>query len=338
MRSGAIVYQGRPRAARAHFEALGFACPPDADIADFVVQATAALPASTMEDNGQGGQKQGHQKRLRRGPLFARLGYGGRGDPNTNTPPPPMFKGHSTQALVEHYWASPHGRRQQAKLDSCASRPPSLRASDWKENERARFRNTWWSSLVICLRREATLTLRDKSYLRARLTQDVFLGLLTGLIYWDVGRRPGVAPTTIFGALYQAILTIAFQTAACIPTYFNTRRVFYKQRAAGFFSCSSYLTAATLAGAPLVALDSALFGGLAYWCMGLAAGPLPFWAFLGNLVAIGFAMMCFFKLTCYVCPILTTAVAAAGILTFFFLLFSGFIVARASMPHYYSCE
>lgn len=134
-----------------------------------------------------------------------------------------------------------------------------------------------------------------------------------------------------------AILTIAFQTAACIPTYFAQRRVFYKQRAAGFFSCSSYLTAATLAGAPLVVLDSALFGGIAYWCMGLAPGGVPFWAFLANLVAIGFAMMCFFKLTCYLCPILTTAVAAAGILTFFFLLFSGFILARASMPSCYAC-
>ena len=111
--------------------------------------------------------------------------------------------GYTTQALVAHYWASSHGRRQQALLDQCASRPPSLRASDWKENELRRFRITWWSSLIICLRREATLTLRDKSYLRARLVQDVVLGLLTGLIYWNIGQRPGVAPTTIFGALYQ---------------------------------------------------------------------------------------------------------------------------------------
>ncbi len=72
--------------------------------------------------------------------------------------------------------------------------------------------------------------------------------------------------------------------------------------------------------------------------MGLAAGPLHFWAFIANLIAIGFAMMAFFKLTCYLCPILTTAVAAAGIFTFFFLLFSGFILAKDSMPRHYSCK
>ncbi len=167
------------------------------------VAAPAAAPAAATED-GSGGNGNGSGS-----------GNGKGGHTTTTT---------TTQAFVAHYWASPHGQRQQRLLASCESRPPSLRASDWKANEQRRFRTTWWTALVICLRREATLTLRDRSYLRARLVQDVVLGLLTGLIYWDIGRRPGVAPTTVFGAIYQAVLTIAFQTAACIPAYFAQAR------------------------------------------------------------------------------------------------------------------
>lgn len=221
MRSGAIVYQGPPLAARAHFEALGVTCPPDADIADFVVQVTAPLPPTLLEDAQQPQQQQQQLSlKRRRSPLFARLGY------HRGLTAGPMGMGleggtggYTTQTLVAHYWSSAHGRRQRAQLDQCASRPPSLRASDWKENELRRFRITWWSSLIICLRREATLTLRDKSYLRARLVQDVVLGLLTGLIYWNIGQRPGVAPTTIFGALYQGEQA----GAVCIDRYMSYR-------------------------------------------------------------------------------------------------------------------
>lgn len=122
------------------------------------------------------------------------------------------------------------------------------------------------------------------------------------------------------------LLTIAFQTAACVPAYFAHRSVFYKQRAAGFFSCSAYLVASTLAAAPLVLLDSAIFGGIAYWCMGFSRDGhgLLFLIFLAHLTLLGWAMMCFFKLSTFLCPDLTTSAALCGIVTFFLLLFSGF--------------
>ena len=46
-------------------------------------------------------------------------------------------------------------------------------------------------------------------------------------------------------------------------------------------------------------------------------------------------MASFFKLTTYLCPHLCATVAAAGVLTFFFLLFSGFILPPPSMPPMY---
>ena len=197
------------------------------------------------------------------------------------------------------------------------------------------------------------------------------LGLLTGAIYWNIGEKsthpPSHPPTylysssfessffplsnllittgetafpsTVFGAIYQTILTVAFQTAACIPAYFaqrsvsshppithpptyhppthlkkqtgesstdkekqgssphppthppthlsSYRRVFYRQREAGFFSPSAYLLSSTLAAAPLVVIDSAIFGAMVYWLMGFnrTGGGMHFWLFLVNLVS-----------------------------------------------------
>lgn len=125
---------------------------------------------------------------------------------------------------------------------------------------------------------------------------------------------------------YQVLLTIAFQTAACIPAYFLRRRVFYKQNTAGFFSCSTYLLATTAAAAPLVLIDGVIFGIITYWCMGFAKDQngLHFAIFLSHLIVVGWAMMAFFRLTTYLCPNLTMAAAASGMVTFFLLLFSGF--------------
>jgi ABC-type multidrug transport system fused ATPase/permease subunit len=164
--------------------------------------------------------------------------------------------------------------------------------------------------------------------------QDIFLGALTGAIFWGLGIE---AVATRFGALYQSLLTIAFQTAACIPAYFVRRRVFYKQKNAGFFSCSSYLLASTAAASPLVLLDSVLFGTIVYWCTGFARDDhgAHFFIFLAHLTLVGWAMMSFFKLTTFLSPDLTSAAAVSGIVTFFLLLFSGFIISIKDVPPFY---
>jgi len=164
--------------------------------------------------------------------------------------------------------------------------------------------------------------------------QDIFLGVLTGAIFWQLDIE---AVATRFGALYQSLLTVAFQTAACIPAYFVRRRVFYKQKNAGFFSCSSYLLASTFAASPLVLLDSVLFGTIVYWCAGFARDDhgLHFFVFLAHLTFVGWAMMSFFKLTTFLSPNLTSAAAISGIVTFFLLLFSGFIISITDVPSFY---
>jgi len=164
--------------------------------------------------------------------------------------------------------------------------------------------------------------------------QDISLGALTGAIFWGLGIE---AVATRFGALYQSLLTIAFQTAACIPAYFVRRRVFYKQKNAGFFSCSSYLLASTAAASPLVLLDSVLFGTIVYWCTGFARDDhgAHFFVFLAHLTSVGWAMMSFFKLTTFLSPDLTSAAAVSGIVTFFLLLFSGFIISITDVPPFY---
>jgi len=179
------------------------------------------------------------------------------------------------------------------------------------------------------------LTFRDRSYVVSRILQDIFLGALTGLVFLNL-RTEAVA--TRFGALYQSLLTIAFQTAACIPAYFVRRHVFYKQKNAGFFSCSSYLLASTTASAPLVLLDAVLFGTLVYWCAGFARDQhgLHFFVFLAHLTMVGWAMMSFFKLTTFLTANLTSAAAASGIVTFFLLLFSGFIISVKDVPNFYT--
>ena len=90
-------------------------------------------------------------------------------------------------------------RKQQSHITSLSMISQSRDSvTSWKDNEVRRYQTTPSASFVICLRREATLLLRDRSYLLARLMQDIFLGLLTGFLYWNISA--GYA-STIFGAM-----------------------------------------------------------------------------------------------------------------------------------------
>ncbi len=307
LKKGALVYQGPPAEALGYFEQLGFRCPPKTDIADFLIRITGPT-----------------NRNLRAKPSeLAEAGLPAEAFPKT------------THDFVTRFRKSELGQA----LRGAAHQPSAIDAGgvgcrEWKENETRRFYNTWWTSFLICLQREVALTLRDRSYIVSRVLQDLFLGLLTGFIFFNLSIE---AVSTRYGALYQSLLTIAFQTAACIPAYFQKRKVFYKQKNAGFFSCSSYLLASTAAVAPLVLLDSTIFGAIVYWCTGFARDQhgLHFFVFLAHLTLLGWSMMSFFKLTTFVSPDLTSSAAVAGIVTFFLLLFSGFIISIKDVPGYY---
>lgn len=333
LREGRLVFQGAATAVSNYFEFdLCFSRQEDVGATDFVI---ACLTIPSTQDNKS--IKSRHRASSPSSQLLS-----------TTVPALQPLSPTSTDEFVSAFLTSSYGRALAMSLSSSSPLPtPSSHIlSSWTKHERCPFSICGsFSSFLLLLHRDALLTCRDTALLCTRLLRSIVLGVITGFLYFQIGMN--AFPSTIFGALYQTILTIAFQSTAALPSYFNARPLFYKQREAGFFTCFPALLASTLVGFPLVVIDSLLFGSFVYFCTGFYEGAggregggqdiwessEHFGIFLLNLMAIGWAMMAFFRGTAFLCPSLTVVGAMAGIFVFSFLLFSGFIIPRTAMPH-----
>jgi hypothetical protein len=189
LKAGQIAFQGAPGEAKQHFESLGFKCPPAMDLADFLVAVTG---------------KTANRKLLAARSELAESGLSLASVPTT------------TAEFARLYRKSSHGRSRLAAVEDAAAAAAAAATaavaagegdgagaqsrlrSGWRENETMSFYNGWWTSLRVCLERELVLTLRDRSYIGARLLQDLLLGLLTGLIFFDLDIE---AVSTRYGAM-----------------------------------------------------------------------------------------------------------------------------------------
>uniref|UniRef100_A0AAV1TY87 ABC transporter domain-containing protein n=1 Tax=Peronospora matthiolae TaxID=2874970 RepID=A0AAV1TY87_9STRA len=297
MNEGEVIYHGPCEYALDYFESLGFKCPQDRDIADFL------LDLGTNEQYKYEDELPlGRTHFPRRASEFAET-----------------FRKSKVFTDMIQTLESPHESDLLGDVSTHMNTMPE-------------FRRSFWEHTRILIKRQTILTVRNRAFIRGRTIMVIAMGLIYSSTFWQID--PTDVQVTL-GLLFQATLFVALGQVSQVPTFIASREVFYKQRRANFFPTAAYVLACSVAQVPLALAESVVFGTMIYWMCGFTATIEAFACFLILLVLTNLVFAAWFFLVTAVSPDFHIATPCSTFSIAFFILFAGFVMTTSTMPGWF---
>ncbi|KAL1822525.1 hypothetical protein ACET3Z_009303 [Daucus carota] len=176
---------------------------------------------------------------------------------------------------------------------------------------------------------------RNPKYNTIRLFLTVFIGLASGVVFWDLGTKIEKLQDllNIRGAMFAAVCFVGGTNASAVQAVVAIERtVFYRERAAGMYSALPYAFAQVAIETIYVAIQTGTYTLILYSMIGFEWTATKFFLFYY------FIFMSFFYFTMYGMMVvaLTPSRQIAAVVMSFFLsfwnLFSGFLIPRPQIP------
>ena len=288
---GRILYTGPISGIIEYFDDIGYRLPPRVDTADWLL----SLPAP----EGKEFLKDGVTKPLSGDDFFYR------------------------------FWNSPsHGLSIKQSLELPLS--VEYREITMSKDITQKYRTSNKNALKYAFRRELLLWWRNKYQIKARLIQDLLVGVITGTVFWN-----STSPQSILGVIFQSQFFISLGMMVKIPEQVDYRGIFYKQQDAKFFPTWAFVLGRSLAAIPTALIDAILYGTVVYWCVGLAMTIENFLMFIILVLffAISFGLaMSIFSSACKDRP---TTQACMSLILVIMIIFSGYTVQPNIIPVYW---
>ncbi|KAG7376667.1 hypothetical protein PHYPSEUDO_012937 [Phytophthora pseudosyringae] len=300
LNDGEVMYHGPREQAVPYFESLDFVCPPDHDVADYLLdlgtdqqyQYEIAKPGS-------------HQLLASASPRFAR-------------------------EFAEHFRLSPIHQDIVQTLDAPWS-PERLRDAEQHLQKMPQYRQSFWASTWTLMRRQTMITLRNTDFIRVRGFMVIAMGLIYGSTFYQVD------PTNIqvsLGVLYQSTMFLALGQSSQTPGFIAAREVYYKQRRANFYRTSSFAIASLVALVPTSVAESIVLGSLVYWMCGFLSQVGYYLLFLLFIVLTNLALCGWFFTLAAMSPNLNVVKPMTTFSIVFYIVFAGFVVPMGRIPDF----
>ncbi|RLN13749.1 hypothetical protein BBJ28_00017787 [Nothophytophthora sp. Chile5] len=294
LNEGEVMYHGPREQIVGYFESLGFACPPDRDVADYLLDLgtnqqrkyEAVLPSSLMKH-----------------PRLA-------------------------SEFADHFRRSDIHKNMLASLEAPYD-PELLENVSNDIDPMPEFHQSFWDNTWTLMERQTKVTMRNTAFLKGRAIMVVVMGLINASTFWNVDP---VNVQVLLGVLFQAVLFLSLGQASQIPTFMAARDIFYKQRGANFYRTASYVLSCSVAQIPMAIAETVVFGPLVYWLCGFVSSASAFIIYLIMLMLTNLAFAAWFFFIASVSPDLHISKPIAMVTVLFFVLFAGFIVAKSQMP------
>ncbi|XP_073158746.1 ABC transporter G family member 10-like [Henckelia pumila] len=198
------------------------------------------------------------------------------------------------------------------------------------------YTNGPFQETLILGQRFSKNILRTKELFATRVIQAVLVGSILGTIYMKVGKDEGqVALQTRLGFFAFSLSFLLSSTTEGLPIFLQERRIFMRETSRGAYRVSSYVIANTIVFLPFLLMVGFLYSTAVYWLVGLRRDVDGFLYF--TLVVWMVVLMSNSLTACCsaLVPnfIMGTSVIA-GLMGSFFL-FSGYFIARDSIPDYW---
>lgn len=300
MNKGQVMYHGPRTRVVAYFRDLGFECPPEKDVADFLLD---------LGTDQQEKYRAGWTSRTR---SFRRI-------PRLADDFASMFAASIYQQSMLRDMQQPHDLVSVLNHEAHMDPVPE-------------FHQDFWDSTKTLMKRQAKVTMRNSAYLKGRAIMVTVMGLLYASVFYQLN---ATNVQVVLGIVFSTTLFLSLGQASQIPTFLAAREVFYKQRGANFFRTASYVLSCSVSQLPLVVMESVIFGSIVYWMCGFKStvegyGVFMLLLFLTNLTFAAW----FFFISCVV-PDLHVAKPASMVTNQIFILFAGFVLTKEQIPTYF---
>lgn len=316
---GYVIYHGPRENVLIYFTSIGFDCPFDRDIADFIqeVATTARVRFQTRFDAPRDDKEMAQA--WERSPFS-------------------QAKRDTTRALCN----------PEAKMDS------PLRRELYAQNQ-PRYANTYCRDFTLVLNRQWQLVLRDPSFFRARLMQATVMGVVIGTIFLKLdpnlpngdGSTFDYTPITQrYGVIFSTLMQCALAGMAQVPVVLAQRPVYYKQSSSHFFRTINYVLAQLISTIPVVIVESIIMASLIFWITEIVpwennaptgANDVAgcFMTFLCIMIALNLSFAAYLRAIATFVPTPGVGQVFAGLSLAGCVVFSGFIITPSAMPPWF---
>eukprot|EP01104_Vermistella_antarctica_P018239 TRINITY_DN6684_c0_g1_i1.p1 TRINITY_DN6684_c0_g1~~TRINITY_DN6684_c0_g1_i1.p1 ORF type:complete len:692 (+),score=176.21 TRINITY_DN6684_c0_g1_i1:91-2166(+) len=199
----------------------------------------------------------------------------------------------------------------------------------------SRFARAWPVQFWYLAARALRNISRNPLVTYVQLIQTVFMGVLAGSIYWQLGLGQTSVQNRI-GVLFFGLTNQAFSQMSSLALFMNERLLFKRESEGGTYRISAYYLAKTLTEAPFFLVFPAVFSSIVYWSAGLQAVFTRFLIYVLAECTITCVAASMFLMIGAFSPSITIAQIIAPVLNVLFLLFGGFFINTANIPVYYT--
>ncbi|TMW67526.1 hypothetical protein Poli38472_011146 [Pythium oligandrum] len=296
LNKGRVMYHGPRDEVLGYFEGMGFHCPANRDVADYLMDLGTKQQPQYEVARSDGSN---HPRKARE---FAEI--------------------FERSSIHDRMLGEVHGPHDPALLKDKVDHFDQI----------PEFHQSFFASTRTLVRRQMKVTMRNTAFIKGRAVMVIVMGLIYSSTFWQVDPKNA---QVMLGVLFQGLLFLSLGQAAQIPTIMSAREIFYKQRSANFYRTSSYVFACSVAQVPLALLETIVFGTMIYWMCGLATSFVPYLLFeLLLFVTILVFAACFFLLSA-MAPDVHVAKPFSMVVLFVFVLMAGFLVSTSQIPGWF---
>ncbi|MCL7029383.1 hypothetical protein MKW94_012888 [Papaver nudicaule] len=207
------------------------------------------------------------------------------------------------------------------------------------------YSRSFFTQCMACLWKQYWSYWRNPPYTAVRFYFTVFIALMFGTIFWDLGTKTSQRQDLFnaLGSMYLAVLFLGVQNTSSVqPVVAVERTVFYRERAAGMYSALPYAFGQVVIELPYIFIQSLVYGVIVYAMIGFDWTPAKFFWYLFYM----FFTLCYFTfygmMTVAVTPNHNIAAIIAAAFYGLWNLFAGFIIPRTKIPiwwrwYYWAC-
>ncbi|XP_010415237.1 PREDICTED: ABC transporter G family member 39-like isoform X1 [Camelina sativa] len=222
-------------------------------------------------------------------------------------------------------------RRNQELIKELSTPPPGSKDLYF----RTKYAQPFSTQAKACFWKQYWSYWRHPQYNAIRFLMTVVIGVLFGLIFWQIGTKIENEQdlNNFFGAMYAAVLFLGATNAATVqPAIAIERTVFYREKAAGMYSAIPYAISQVAVEIMYNTIQTGVYTLILYSMIGCDWTVTKFlWFYYYMLTSF-----IYFTLYGMMLMALTPNYQIAGICMSFFLslwnLFSGFLIPRSQIP------
>ena len=335
LREGQVVFHGPRENVIPYFDAMGYHCPDDVDLCDFIIDVLSQprLVIDRQRENAKKLTRKDGKSSPAPAPASDVLLDGTRITPAAS----PCI---TTEQMVNFFKSTKMWTDMKQQLDEVfpedkkvdVSKFPSLMPTPQaQEKYQVGEIMSIFAIFGLVFQRHFKLFFRDKQLVMPRVFNVIFMGLVYGSLYWNIGKDEFFLRVAV---LLISLTQVAFGNMVELPIAVGYNRVALKQMAARFYPAWSYVAAAAMTSVPLFLIEVIIFSNIMYWMAGNYADAGRYFTHFAVVFTQSFNMSVWFRFLSAIGKDEAQAQSMAGPSTGIFMVFGGFFVTLSNMPEW----